>query len=43
MIASVRAVVGTLRLGYLPVLVTYFAYGASAITSVSMLFFQKEG
>jgi len=41
-IASVRAVVGTLRLGYLPVLVTYFAYGASAITSVSMLFFQKE-
>jgi len=41
-IAAVREVLGTMRLAYLPVLVTYFAYGASAITSVSLLYFQKD-
>jgi len=41
-IAAVRAFLGNIRLAYLPVLVTYFAYGAGAITSVSLLYFQKE-
>lgn len=41
-IAAVREVVGTLRLAYVPVLVTYFAYGASAVTSVGLLYFQKD-
>ena len=35
-------VFGTVRLAYLPVLVTYFCYGASAITGVAMLYFQKD-
>ncbi len=35
-------VFGTFRFGYLPVLVTYFCYGASAITGVAMLYFQKD-
>jgi hypothetical protein len=30
------------RLAYLPVLVTYFAYGASAITGVAFLYLQKD-
>ena len=41
-VAAVSAVLGTLRLAYLPVLVTYFAYGASAVTSVGLLYFQKD-
>ena len=32
----------TLKAAYLPVLITYFAYGASGITSLAALFFQKE-
>src|SRR3990167_4145540 len=35
-------VFGTVRLAYLPVLVTSFCYGASAITGVAMLYFQKD-
>jgi hypothetical protein len=42
MIAAARELLGTIRRSYLPVLVTYFAYGASAITGVSLLYFQKE-
>ena len=33
---------GTFRAAYLPVLITYFAYGASSITGVALLYFQKE-
>lgn len=41
-LAATRRWIGTFRLAYLPVLVTYFAYGASAITGVALLFFQKD-
>ncbi len=34
---------GAIRAAWLPVLITYFAYGASAVTQVALLFFQKEG
>ena len=40
--AVLRRVLGAFRLAYLPVLVTYFAYGASAITGVALLYFQKD-
>jgi MFS family permease len=33
---------GTIRPAYLPVLVTYFCYGASGITGIALLFFQKD-
>jgi MFS family permease len=33
---------GRIRLAYLPVLVTYFCYGASGITAIAMLYFQKD-
>jgi ferredoxin-NADP reductase len=33
---------GTVRAAWLPVLVTYFAYGASTITQVALLFLQKD-
>ena len=39
---SIRTVLGSIRLAYLPVLVTYFAYGASSITGVALLYLQKE-
>jgi hypothetical protein len=41
-VAALRGWLGTVRLAYLPVLVTYFAYGASAITGVALVFFQKD-
>jgi MFS family permease len=41
--ATVRTpILGTLRLRYVPVLVAYFAYGASTITSVALVFLQKD-
>ena len=33
---------GTVKLAYLPVLITYFCYGASAVTTIALLFFQKD-
>jgi MFS family permease len=33
---------GGFRPAYLPVLITYFAYGASAITGVALVFFEKD-
>jgi hypothetical protein len=33
---------GRFRIAYLPILVTYFAWGASGITAVGALYFQKE-
>src|SRR6185295_8501397 len=38
----VRTLLGGVRLAYLPVLVTYFCYGASGITSIALLYFQKD-
>ena len=38
----VRNLLGSMRLAYLPVLVTYFCYGASGITSIALLYFQKD-
>ena len=40
--AVLRSLFGTVRLAYLPVLVTYFCYGASGITSIALLYFQKD-
>ena len=37
-----RAWLGGFRAAYLPVLLTYFCYGASSVTSVALLFFEKE-
>ncbi len=35
-------VLGTVRAAWLPVLITYFAYGASTITQIGLLYMQKE-
>ncbi|MGH7414039.1 MAG: MFS transporter [Candidatus Rokuibacteriota bacterium] len=40
--ALVRGLLGGVRLAYLPVLLTYFSYGASGITSIALLYFQKD-
>ena len=40
--ALVRSILGSVRLAYLPVLVTYFCYGASGITGIALLYFQKD-
>src|SRR6185295_17207506 len=40
--ALLRRLFGNVRLAYLPVLVTYFCYGASGITGIAMLYFQKD-
>jgi hypothetical protein len=37
-----RRLLGGVRAAYLPVLITYFCYGASGITTIALLFFQKE-
>ncbi len=37
-----RGWLGGFRLAYLPVLLTYFCYGASSVTAVALLFFEKE-
>lgn len=33
---------GTFRFAYLPILITYFAYGASGVTGIALIFFQKD-
>ena len=38
----VRGLLGGVRLAYLPVLVTYFCYGASGVTAIALLYFQKD-
>ena len=38
----VGELLGGLRVAYLPVLVTYFCYGASGITTIALLYFQKD-
>ncbi|HUM18244.1 MAG TPA: hypothetical protein VL086_21310 [Candidatus Nitrosotalea sp.] len=37
-----RGLLGSMRLAYLPVLVTYFCYGASGIVGIALLYFQKD-
>ena len=37
-----RQAASSVRLAYLPVLVTYFCYGASAITAIALVFFEKD-
>lgn len=39
----VERLFGRLRLRFLPVLLTYFCYGASALTGVALVFFEKNG
>lgn len=38
----IRTPLGGIRLAYLPVLTTYFAYGASTVTGIAFLYLQKE-
>src|SRR5262245_50162013 len=38
----VQRLLGEFKLRYLPILLTYFCYGASAITSVALMFFEKD-
>jgi MFS family permease len=38
----VEKLLGEFKLRYLPILLTYFCYGASAITSVALIFFEKD-
>ena len=38
----VQRLLGPMRLAYLPVLVAYFCYGASGITAIALLYFQKD-
>jgi hypothetical protein len=40
--APIRRLLGELRIAYLPVLVTYFCYGAGGITGVALVFFEKD-
>jgi MFS family permease len=40
--ARLRKLVGGFRVAYLPILTTYFAFGASAITAIATLYLQKE-
>jgi MFS family permease len=37
-----RKLFGDFKLKYLPILVAYFCYGASALTSVALVFFEKD-
>ena len=39
---ALRRWVGTFRLAYLPILLTYFCFGAGLITSVALLYFEKN-
>ena len=37
-----QKIFGSFRMRYLPVIITYFAYGASSITSIANIYFQKD-
>jgi MFS family permease len=41
-VALARRVLGTFRVRYLPVLLTYFCYGASGINAIALLYFEKD-
>jgi MFS family permease len=40
--SRLRGWIGGFRSAYLPVLLTYFCYGASSVTAVALLFFEKD-
>lgn len=40
--SAARRLLGGFRLAYLPLLVAYFAYGASTITGIALVFLQKD-
>ena len=37
-----RRWLGSLRVAYVPILATYFCYGASGVTGIALLYFQKD-
>ncbi|HEX9420456.1 MAG TPA: hypothetical protein VGA81_15480, partial [Methylomirabilota bacterium] len=39
---ALRRWFGGFRLAYLPVLLTYLCFGASMVTSIALLYFEKE-
>ncbi len=39
--AALRRWVGGVRLAYLPVLLTYLCFGASIVTNIALLYFEK--
>ncbi len=41
MMARARQLLGAFKLTYLPVLLVYFCYGASAVSSIALVFFEK--
>jgi MFS family permease len=42
LVTVIQRLIGGFQLAYLPVLLTYFCYGASAITGVALIFFEKD-
>jgi hypothetical protein len=40
--ARLAGLAGGFRIAYLPILITYFAYGASGVTGIALLYFQKD-
>lgn len=42
LVALAHRLLGGFRLAYLPVLLTYFCYGASGITGIALVFFEKD-
>ncbi len=40
--SRLRKLIGGFRAAYLPILVTYFTFGATAITGIATLYFQKD-
>jgi MFS family permease len=41
-VAFLRRWLGGIRLAYLPILVTYFCFGASTITTIALVYFEKD-
>ena len=42
LIGRLKTWLGGFRVAYLPILVTYFCYGASSVTAVALLYFEKD-
>jgi hypothetical protein len=40
--SRLRSWLGGFRAAYLPILLTYFCYGASSVTAVALLYFEKD-
>lgn len=41
-ISFLQRFLGSVRISYLPILLTYFCYGASGITGIALVFFEKD-